>query len=319
MSEILEHYPPQLVTLITEVLPILFVKRKAILLFFKTSQIPDEITDDIKERIAKNEGSLSKYMMIRTILYRLNNNKENAFLRERYEILKRLIEFEDFNICWPDTVDKAKGLIDQLKEQDIKNNWLKDMETTLMIKRIRDLDDETPAHQVKIQRTFLRDDLLKALSEQDERKRGKDLVDIFNHLFALHEILIIDPFKKNVLSTEGLIEQIDGVVEINKEKYLVELKWSKKRLGLEEVSNHFMNVFYREKLRGILIGVNGFEIEAIDLCKKSYERVMVVLWKLEELLELMSKYENLNEFLQKKIEAAIRDNNPLFYPLGSGS
>ena len=256
-------------------------------------------------------------MMIRTILYRLNNNKENTFLRERYEILKRLIEFEDFNICWPDTVDKAKSLVDQLKEEDSKNSWLKDMETHLMVRRIREFDDENPVHQLKIQRTFLRDDLLKILSEQDERKRGKELVDIINNLFTLHEIPIIDPFKKNILSNEGLIEQLDGIVEINNAKYLVELKWSKKRLGLDEVSNHFMNVFYRQQLRGILIGVNGFEIEAIDLCKKSYERVMVILCKLEELLNLMSKYENLNEFLQKKIDAAVKDNNPLFYPLGS--
>ena len=233
MNEIIEHYPPQLVTLITEVLPILFVKRKDILFFFANLHVPDEVLADIRESVSRQENSISKYMMIRTILYRLSNNKKNNFLRERYEILKRLIEFKDFDICWPNTIDKAKSIISKIENLDRENSWLKEMKKSLGQKKEKH-EKQKVFNQIKIQKNLLSGNLLKLLSDQDGIKRSEVLAGIMNHFFTLYEITIIDTFRKNVLSDEGLIAHIEGVVEINKDMYLLEIKWARNKLGLRK-------------------------------------------------------------------------------------
>ena len=52
--------------------------------------------------------------MVRTTLTRLNERGEAA-LRERREILKRVTEFEDFSTCWPNDQLKAKGLVAEIR------------------------------------------------------------------------------------------------------------------------------------------------------------------------------------------------------------
>src|SRR5256885_124049 len=53
--------------------------------------------------------------MGRTVLERLNAKGEAA-LRERREVLRRVVDFANFDSCWPDDQLKAKGLVASIRE-----------------------------------------------------------------------------------------------------------------------------------------------------------------------------------------------------------
>src|ERR1700730_6443378 len=53
--------------------------------------------------------------MVRTILDRLNARGE-ATLRERREVLRRVVEFANFDTCWPSDQLKAKGLVASIRD-----------------------------------------------------------------------------------------------------------------------------------------------------------------------------------------------------------
>jgi hypothetical protein len=63
--------------------------------FFKGAGVPGPITEDFRQKVATDRSSVNKYEIVREVLARLNDKGE-ASLRERREILKRVVEFEGF-------------------------------------------------------------------------------------------------------------------------------------------------------------------------------------------------------------------------------
>jgi hypothetical protein len=56
---------------------------------------------------------------------------------------------------------------------------------------------------------------------------------------------------------QGIVEQIDGVVELDGRLYLVEVKWWHDPLGPGDVAQHLVRVFNRGHARGIFIAASG--------------------------------------------------------------
>lgn len=54
--------------------------------------------------------NIRKAEIARTVLERLNKRGEVS-LRERREVLRRVVEFTNFDACWPNDQMKAKGLV----------------------------------------------------------------------------------------------------------------------------------------------------------------------------------------------------------------
>jgi restriction system protein len=63
---------------------------------------------------AADPAKINKYQIARTVLTRLNEQGD-ASLRQRREVLKSIVEFEDFSICWPNDRLKAKGLVQSIQ------------------------------------------------------------------------------------------------------------------------------------------------------------------------------------------------------------
>src|SRR5699024_6285723 len=59
--------------------------------------------------------NVTKYKIVRVVLSRLNEAGEKT-LRERREVLKRVVEFESFSSCWPDDQLKARGLVAEIQK-----------------------------------------------------------------------------------------------------------------------------------------------------------------------------------------------------------
>jgi restriction system protein len=111
--DIIFHYPPELTQLLIQTIPLLCPSKDDVLMFFKGAGVPESVTRDLSERVAKDRRGIHKYEMVRTVVERLNSKGE-VTLRERREILKRVAEFEDFSTCWPSDQLKAKGLVGEI-------------------------------------------------------------------------------------------------------------------------------------------------------------------------------------------------------------
>jgi restriction system protein len=112
--DIIFQYPPDLMNLLIDTIPRICRSKKDVLLFFKGAGVNSTLTNDLSVQLKMDKASINKYEIARTVLTRLNEKGE-ATLRERREVLKRITEFEDFSTCWPKDQLEAKGLVAEIR------------------------------------------------------------------------------------------------------------------------------------------------------------------------------------------------------------
>jgi hypothetical protein len=158
-------------------------------------------------------------------------------------------------------------------------------------------------------------DLSRLFGIGNPQQRGKALEGVLNRLFTAAGIAITDAFTITGSDGEGIIEQIDGAIAIEGNVYLVEMKWTSKPLGPDELSQHLLRMFLRGGSRAIFISTAGYTEPAITMCRGALKSSVVVLCKLEEFVILLEKQIELTSFLKQKIDAAIVHTNPYFEPV----
>lgn len=79
-------------------------------------------------------------------------------------------------------------------------------------------------------------------------ERGKLLESILNDLFRTYDIHIHEDFRRRDPETGVVVEQIDGVIELNGQLHLVEMKWLKSPVGIPEFTQHIGRLFYVQML-----------------------------------------------------------------------
>lgn len=315
--DIVFHYPPELTQLLIQTIPLLCPTKDDVLLFFKGAAVPESVTRDVAARVAKDRSSIHKYEMVRTILERLNAKGEST-LRERREVLRRVTEFDDYSTCWAGDQLKAKGLVAEISRViGVKDSFTRMKQAQEDERRQRVADQHKKQEEEQQRRAkiaLVRSELAALFAEQDAHKRGKSLEGVLNRLFEIGGILVREAF---ILRMEGagVVEQVDGVIEIDGHLYLVEIKWWKDALGPGDVAQHLVRVFNRGHARGVFISASGYTPAAIISCKESLTRAVFVLCALEELVMLLEDERDLKDFLKQKIHAAIVDKNPYYRPL----
>ncbi len=318
--DITYHFPPELMTLLIDTLPLLCPRKKDLVLFFRGAGVSRLLLSDIEQVVATNPDSTNKYEMVRTVLARLNERGE-AMLRARREVLKRVVEFEDFSSCWPDDQLRAKGLVAEIRR--VVN--VKDAFTRMADERQREHENHLAARRAaearKAERLAklraVRADLLALFTETNPQRRGKALEGVLNRLFEAAGILTKEAFALVGDSGEGVVEQIDGLVDLDGNHYLVEMRWRNEPLGTGDVSQHLVRIYSRGHARGIIISASGYTEPAVSTCRESLAKIVVVLCTLEEIVRLLEREDDLLSFLRDKITAAVVYKNPLHQPLSS--
>ena len=311
--EIIHHYPPEILNLLIDTIPLLCRSKNDVLIFFKGAGVPGAITEDFRQKLATDRSSVNKYEIVREVLVRLND-KDEASLRERREVLKRVVEFEDFSTCWANDQLKAKGLVAEIRRVvDVKDSFGR-MRQAEEAERYQRYEEErrkaTTLKEKQLKLAEVKRDLYSLFAEINQQLRGTKLEGILNRLFEGHDILVRESFRRMGDSGEGVVEQIDGVIALDGEIYLVEMKWWDKPLGTGEVSQHLVRVFNRNCARGILISYSGYTGPAIVTCKESLSKMVVTLCTLQELVFLLERENDLKDYLREKVQAAIVDKNP---------
>jgi restriction endonuclease Mrr len=318
-ADIIHHYPPELLKLLIETIPLLCPSKRDVLLFFKGAGVDPTITEDFDKKVATAKESVNKYEIVREVLVRLNDKGEVS-LRERREVLKRVVEFEDFSTCWPNDQLKAKGLVAEIRRVvDVKDAFGR-MRQEQEAERKQRIDPErqrlAALQERKAKLEQVKKELYALFAITDAQKRGKLLEGVLNQMFATEGILVRQAFARVAATGEGVIEQIDGVIEMDGEIYLVEMKWWDKPLGTGEVSQHLVRVFSRNCARGLLISYSGYTDPAVVICKESLSRMVVALSGLDEIVKLLEREDSLVDFFKKKVRAAVIDKNPHYRVYG---
>jgi restriction system protein len=309
------HYPPELLELLCDAVPALFRSKQGVIDFFVGAGVPNKLLGDWKLKLKQDKDSVRKHEMARSVLCRLNDAGEPA-LALRREVVKRVSEFDDFSSCWENDRLKAQGLVGQI--QKLVN--VKDTFTRINLEREKERKERQAAYTTSIQakqketeaRSAIKDSLYALFGETNPYKRGKRLEGTLNSLFSFAGFLVREAFTVKGDEQQGIIEQIDGAVELAGVLYLVEMKWWDKPIGRQEIAPHFVSVFNRGDVGGIFISYSGYSAAAIEDAKTGLVQKVFVLTELQEIIQVIDREADLTAFFKEKINRAKSHRDPFY-------
>lgn len=308
------HYPPDLFELVVQTIPLLNRSKDSVLLFFKGAGVDESVFSDITRIVKTDKDSITKFEICRRILERINEDSEKH-LRERREILKRITEFEAFSTCWEGDQLKAKGLVTEI--QKVVN--VKDSFTRMNQERLREAEKRKQEYTAKIEQIQkrnanlqkLKGELFALFSNTNAQKRGKDLEKVLNGYFREYEISVKEDFKRTGEQGEGVIEQIDGIIELDNLIYLVEMKWKKDSIGSDDIYAHLGRIYHRANAHGIFISASGYSPSGVSAAKEALiKNALLVLFDLEEFVKIIETEDDFKKYLRDRIQATIIEKHP---------
>jgi len=310
------HYPPELLKLLIETVPKLCKSKKDLLLFFRGSGVGRETLEPYESLLQSDKGAFNKYNVTREILTEVNAQGEKS-LGVRREILKRVTHFDDFSVCWESDQAPARGLVAQIR--DLVN--IKDSFTRMNLEREKERQERREASQKEVADKTKEgknggnsSQVFRSFSEPNPYKRGKAIEGILNEYFSLSGILISEAITVKGDERAGVVEQIDGVIQLRGQLYLVEVKWEQETLGREKIAPHLVRVFSRGLAGGVIISYSDYSAAAITDCREALRDKIVILCMLDEFVKAIEREADLSSFLAAKIDAAIIHKNPFFRP-----
>lgn len=312
------HYPPELLNLLIDTIPRLCKSKDDVLLFFKGAGVPSAVTHDLEVRVKTDRANIPKFEIAREILTRINVAGDK-YLRERREILKRVTEFEDFSVCWANDSLQAEVNVGKIRQiVNVKDSFTRmnqERQAVMQAHQASHSDKIKKIQQLSAESEVIKKDFYALFVENNAQKRGKALESVLNRLFEFSGILVREAFTLVGNDGEGIVEQIDGAIELDGAIYLVEMKWWKEPLGSNEVSSHIVKVYSRSDARGIFISASGYTQPALVTSREALRDKIFILCKLEEIIKMLEQERDLSELLKRKVQFAILDKNP-FYEIG---
>jgi restriction system protein len=307
------HFPPDVLQQLGDTIPLLARSKRDVLTFFKGAGVPSDTTSDIEAALKADRDSWNKFAIARAILVRVNDGGD-PMLRPRREIVRRVVEFSDFSTCWSEDQDAARGKVAALRERVNQQ----DAFTRMANERSRESAERRAVHEQAISERRDRTEKIQAIStrlnrlfgEADAHRRGKALEPVLNDLFAAFGIGVRQAFELRGATTNGVIEQIDGVIELDGHLYLVEMKWYAQNIGVSETAQALVRAFTRSDARSLIIANPGFTLPAIEQVKTALAQKTVVLATLEEIVRVLARQGDLREMLRTKVQSAVIDRLP---------
>lgn len=314
------HYPPEVFNLLVDTIPLLCRSKQDVILFLQGAGVVPEDLAEVSRIVRTNRQSITKYEIVRTVLTKVNARGDSG-LRARREIIKRITEFDNFDTCWESDRLKAKGLVAELgKTVNVKDSFMRmklERDAERELTRTRQRADQAAAAEkrAKIEDVSKRLFALFAMDDKPQ-KRGKLLEAVLNDLFKAYGIHIREDFRRKSPDTGTVLEQIDGVIELDGAIHIVEMKWLNVPVGIGEFSPHLSRLFMRTNAHGIFIATNGYTESVITECKNALSLKTIFLCNLQEFVMLLQGQADLVSLLKRKLQAAIIDKNPYLEILG---
>jgi hypothetical protein len=314
MTDATFHYPADVFSLLVDTIPLLFKGKKDVMLFLEGAGVHREDLAEMWTQVRTNRDAVGKYDIVRDVLQKANKRGDSG-LAARREIIRRVVEFEEFSTCWPGDVYKAKSNVNDIRKiVHAKDSFtrMKDERDAIANEnalRARELQAIAVSNRNQIRNVSDRLNSLFAL-DGSPQKRGKLLEGVLNDLFKAYGIQVKEDFKRMDPNTGNVVEQIDGVIEFDSCIYLVEMKWLKDPVGVNDHASHMIRLYSRADARGLFISSSGFTQPVLSECASHLNNKTMVLATLQEFVMLLVNERDLGTMLRLKINAAILNKNP---------
>jgi hypothetical protein len=307
------HYPPELLNLLTDAISNLVKSKNDVVTFFKGAGVPAKFLTQWTEKIASDRASVYKTAIAKDVLCKLNDLGDEG-IAPRREVVKRVVQWDDFSTAYDDKRLIAQGLVANV--QKLVN--VKDSFTRMADEREQERQAKQTAYaaatkkrqEMRDKREAVKKRLYGLFSESDHKKRGKALEGVLNDLFATYGISVREAFTMRGDDGEGIIAQVDGLIEYKGHLYFVEMKWLKDPVGRGDMATHLVNIYGRGDVRGLFISASEYAPAAIRDTKDALAQKVCVLADLQEIVALLERDGDLQDLLQAKIVAAQSDKNP---------
>ena len=299
------HYSPDLLQLLVDTVEVLCRSKRDVILFFRGAGVHGQIINDLAEQVSRDPNSIKKREIAQQLLVLVNEGGD-ATLSQRREIVKRVVEWETFDTCWPAQRLEAQGLVAQVRKRVNEHDAFTRMSREREAERTEHLAPGraklVEAQQRREQFAALKKDFGALFTITNPQQRGKRSEDVLNRLFELGGIGRRRAFALVGETGEGIVEQIDGLVDIDGRTYLVEMKWWKAPVGRPEAAELLLRLDERPDVHGIFISASKYMDPAVATCKRALLRGrVVVLCDLEEIHSLIEQEARVGDFLRKKI------------------
>lgn len=313
------HYPPDLFDLMVEALAKLNKAKKGVVLFLRGAGVDEPDLVEVERIVRTTPDLISKFEIARNVLTKVNERGDSGIFARR-EIIRRIVDFEDYSVCWPEDQLKARGLVAAIRETVNKKDSFTRMKQERDAEReqlqARRLAEKALALEKRAKIEAVASKLAALFGMNDNpQARGKLLEVVLNDLFRAYGIHVMEDFRRRALDTAIVVEQLDGVIEIDGAIYIVEMKWLNAPVGTSEFLPHLSRLFLRSDARGIFISSSGFTEPVVKECSTALALKTMVLCSLQEIVMLLQRQDDLTEFFKKKSRAAIIEKNPFFQVL----
>ena len=307
------HYPPDIMFLLIETIPRLSKSKKDVLLFFKGAGVPDSIIQPFEIIIDHNKESINKYQMVREILEKISEQNDR-YLQQRREILKRVCQFDTFDVCFEDDRDKAKANVAEISKLVRMKDTVTKLENHLESKRQEELDKKKREVK-KNQELNKKYDEIKSnfnalFAMVDPVKRGKALEPVLNDLFLFNRISLSEAFTVTV--DNKVVEQIDGAITLDGRTYIIEMKWEKEPIGVDKVGRFISRLFLRNDVGGVIISASPFTEPAIITANEAVSQQNIILVDLKDIYNIVDSKKDLKQFLRIMLSKSKINKKPNF-------
>lgn len=308
------QYPPDLFNLLVDTIPLLCKGKLDVLLFLEGAGVPKSDLADMTLKVHTDRHSVNKFEIVRDVLKKVNTRGDAALVVRR-EIIKRVTQFEDFSMCWDSDVHRAKAQVSDIRKMvNVKDSFTK-MQQAHDALQAEKAAEARSIHAAKVeQKRKIADvrDRLNALFGMDAepQKRGKLLEGVLNDLFRAYGIHVKEDFKRHDPGGTLVVEQIDGIIEFEGHIYLVEMKWLKDPVGVNDLSSHFLRLFARPDVRGLFISNSDFAGTSIAECITHAANKTMVLSSVREIVMLLMSERDFVQMLRAKARAAVLEKKP---------
>lgn len=308
------HYPADVFNLLVDTIPLLCKSKKDVMLFLEGAGVHRDDLAAMWLKVQTDRDSVGKYDIVRDVLQKANKRGDGG-LAARREVIKRAIEFEEFSTCWPSDVYKAKSNVGDLrkvvhaKDSFTRMKQERDTAHEENVSRVRAEKAALVAKRKTIEEVRNRLNALFGMDAEPQR-RGKLLEGVLNDLFRAYGILVKEDFKRIDPVAGSVVEQIDGVIAFDNQLYLVEMKWLKNPVGVNELAPHMVRLFSRADARGIFISTSDYTAPVISECTNHSNNKTMILSSIKEFVMLLMSERDLVAMFRQKVNAALVDKNP---------
>lgn len=308
------QFRPDVYKAVVAAIPLICPAKKDVVTFFRGAGLRHRRLEELTAAIRTDRDALKKHDMAHELLGIANEDATDSGLKIRREILKSIVDFNNFESCWTEDQLKARGAVTKVRELVHEKDAFTRMSAAHdreRSARMAQAAQEAEAKRKKIEaREAVKRELYAVVVTPPGRGRGESFENVLNKLFKLDGLLVQESFKLTGDNAEGVIEQIDGVIELDGHLYLTEAKFWSENLGVGDVAQHMVRVAHRGEMRGIFVVHPGYSEAAILSVKSELHRAVFVLCTVEELVNLFETDTSISVWLRKKVRHAMLDQDP---------